>query len=149
MLAEFQQAFVDLIASPELCIQVRAQPSTLNAKYDLTEREFHRLVAIVRHRGMQCNCILYRANRLAPLALNLPDICKTLGKNLRDLASEFWKDYPETHVHFFVETDRFCRFLKTKVAEGRNLGPDFEEALARESATITLALAESHIEGDD
>jgi hypothetical protein len=149
MLAEFQQALVDLIASPELVVQVRAEPLILAGKYQLTDREFGRLVAIVRHRGMQCNCILYRANRLAPLALNVPDTCKALGSNLRDLASEFWKAYPETHVHFFVETDRFCQFLKTKVAGGTSFGAKFEEALARESAIITAALAESHIEGED
>jgi len=149
MLAEFQQALVDLIASPELVVQVRAEPSILGRKYQLTDREFRRLVTIVWHRGMRSNCILYRANRLAPLALNVPDICKSLGSNLRDLASEFWKTHPETHVHFFIETDRFCRFLKARVANGANFGAKFEEALARESAIITAALAESHIEREN
>ena len=75
MLAEFQQALADLTASPELCIQVRRDPAVLNQRYILTERERDRLVGIVRHPGMACACTVYRANRLAPLAMNIPQTC--------------------------------------------------------------------------
>jgi len=65
MLVEFQQALADLTASPELCVRVRRDPSILHRNYELTEREWRRLVGIVRHPGMACACMVYRANRLA------------------------------------------------------------------------------------
>lgn len=148
MLADFQQALADLTSSPELCRNVRCDQSILRKKYDLTEREWRRLVGIVQHRGMECACIVYRANRLAPLALNIPRTCKALGQGLRDVVSEFWAEYPETNVHFFVETDRFCRFLKAKLAEGRVFETDISPILALESATVAAALQESYTETD-
>ena len=146
MLADFQQALADLTGSPELCIQVRREPSVLQKKYVLTEREWNRLLAIVRHRGMECACIVYRANRLAPLALNIPQTCKALGPDLRAVVSEFWAAFPETNVHFFVEADRFCRFLKAKIVEGRTFANDVESILDQESAVVTAALEESYTE---
>jgi hypothetical protein len=147
MLVDFQQALADLTASPELCIEVRRDPAILRERYQLTEKEWTRVTGIVNHPGMQCNCMLYRANRLAPLALNVPGTCKALGKNLRDVVSEFWKEYPETNVHFFIETDRFCRFLKAKLAEDPSFEVDVASVLDYESAIITAALAQSYIEG--
>lgn len=146
MLADFQQALADLTGSPELCLDVRRDPLVLRKKYELTDREWHRLVGIVQHRGMECACIVYRANRLAPLALNIPQTCKALGQELRDVVSEFWAQYPETNVHFFVETDRFCRFLKTKMTEGRVFATDVGPILALESAAVSAALQESYTE---
>jgi len=112
MLVEFQQALADLTASPELCVRVRRDPSILHRNYELTEREWRRLVGIVRHPGMACACMVYRANRLAPLALNIPQTCRALGEELRAVVSEYWETFPEGNVHFFIEADRFCRFLK-------------------------------------
>jgi hypothetical protein len=146
MLADFQQALADLTASPELCISARFDPPVLREKYQLTDREWHRLVGIVEHRGMACACIVYRANRLAPLALNIPRTCKALGPDLRAVVSEFWTAFPETNVHFFVETDRFCRFLKAKLAEGQTFAPDVGPILAEESAVVAAALQESYTE---
>jgi len=147
MLADFQQALADLTASPELCIRVRQDPSVLRDTYQLTEREWRRLTAIVTHRGMECACILYRANRLAPLAMNVPRTCRALGADLRDLVSEFWAAHPESNVHFYIETERFCRFLKAKLDEGRTYAPDVARLLAWETAIITAALEESYTEG--
>ena len=90
--------------------------------------------------------MVYRANRLAPLALNIPQTCRALGKQLRSLVSEYWAIFPEGNVHFFVETDRFCRFLKAKLAEGRSLGDEVTLVLERESAVIADALRESMTE---
>jgi hypothetical protein len=84
MLVEFQQVLADLTASPELCIRVREDPSLLHDRYELSEREWYRLVGIVRHPGMASACMVYRANRLAPLALNIPQTCHALGKQLFD-----------------------------------------------------------------
>src|SRR5258708_39790890 len=71
--AGFAQALADLVASPPLCREVRAHPSRLSECYELTDLELRRLVDMANQRGMVCNCTLYRANRLAPLALNLHD----------------------------------------------------------------------------
>ena len=143
MLVEFQQALADLTASPELCISVRHDPSILHQRYELTELEHHRLVGIVRHPGMACACMVYRANRLAPLALNIPETCRALGKDLRAVVSEFWAAFPEANIHFFIETDRFCRFLTAQLAEGRSFAPEVASVLAREAAMVADALRES------
>ena len=146
MLVEFQQALADLTASPELCTHIRHDPSILSQRYELTERERRRLVGIVGDSGMACACMVYRANRLAPLALNIPQTCRALGKELRPLVSEYWAIFPEGNVHFFIETDRFCRFLKAKLAEGRSLADEVAPILERESAIIADALRESMTE---
>jgi hypothetical protein len=148
MLAEFQQALADLTASPAFSSSARENPSLLRDRYELSDREFDRLVGILRHPGMECACIVYRANRLAPLAMNVPQTCKALGPELRAVVEEFWAAYPETNVHFFVETDRFCRFLQEKITYGAVFPPGVVDALARESQTITVVLAESHTESD-
>ena len=134
MLVEFQQALADLTASPELCVKVRQEPAILKERYELTEREWDRLVGIVRHPGMACACTVYRANRLAPLALNIPETCRALGKQLRSVVSEYWRLYPEGNVHFFVEADRFCRFLKTKLDSDRSIAPEVRPVLVRDAA---------------
>jgi len=147
MLAEFQQALADLTASPELCVAVRSDPSVLDARYRLTPRETDRLVGIVRHPGMQCACIVYRANRLAPLALNVPGLCKALGSQLRAVASEYWAAFPEANVHFYVEADRFCRYVNGLLCEGRPLDAAVGPVLAHESAVVAAALEDSRTEG--
>ena len=143
MLVEFQQALADLTASPELCIRVRRDPSILHQHYELTEREWRRLVGIVRHPGMACACMVYRANRLAPLALNIPQTCRALGEKLRPIVSEYWATYPEGNVHFFIEANRFCHFLKAKLATGCDLPGEVAPVLERESAIVADALHES------
>jgi hypothetical protein len=146
MLVEFQQAVADLTASPEFCISVRRDPAILRQRYELTEREWRRLVGIVQHPGMACACTVYRANRLAPLAMNLPLTCRALGKELRAVVSEYWATFPEGNVHFFIETDRFCRFLEAKLAEGVRFPAKVAPVLAQEAALIADALRESETE---
>jgi hypothetical protein len=148
MLVEFQQALADLTASPSLCIEVRRDPASLKQRYRLTEREWRRLSGIVMHPGMECACIVYRANRLAPLALNLPQTCRALGPHLRDVVSEYWMEFPHGNVHFFVETDRFCTFLKNKMAQPHAFAPELAPTLAREAAIVTAALQESYTENN-
>ncbi|HEX8178301.1 MAG TPA: hypothetical protein VF525_02040 [Pyrinomonadaceae bacterium] len=146
MLAEFQQALADLVSSPQLCIEVRRDPAVLRARYDLTEREARRLEGVVNHPSMECNCMLYRANRLAPLALNLPGLIKALGPDLRDLLDAFWLRYTNTDVHFYVESYRFCEFVQAELARGRPLSADVAPALQREMATMAERLEVSHTE---
>jgi hypothetical protein len=146
MLADFQQALADLTASPGLCNRARSDPTILDGRYQLTRREWARLVGIVRHRGMACNCIVYRANRLAPLALNIPRTCKALGPQLRAVVDEFWSAFPETNVHFYVETTRFCDFLRQKIQSGEAFPSDVESILSEESSVVRAALCESRTE---
>ena len=129
MLIEFQQAFADLIASPELCLEVRREPTVLNERYQLSEREWLRLVAIVNEHGMSCNCTLYRANRLTPIALNLREVCNALGGQLASLLQEYWSMHPGMNAHFLLESYDFCRFLKVKLAPQHTVLPGVLELL--------------------
>jgi hypothetical protein len=146
MLIEFQQAFADLVASPELCIRVRENPEFLRERYELTERELNRLSGIVNHPGMECNCMLYRANRLIPLALNLPDLCKALGEHLRPLASAYWSEFPKTDVHFLVESNRFVDFVKREISDGKSFGEEVPPVLEREGDLLSQRLEASYTE---
>jgi hypothetical protein len=146
MLSEFQQAFADLVASPELCIEARRNPELLRERYELTAREWQRLVGIVNHRGMECNCMLYRANRLAPVALNLPELCKALATDLRPMLSEYWSKYPNTDVHFMVESERFCQFLREKLEAGYPFRNEIRQVLEEESALLSIRIEASYTE---
>lgn len=144
-LAAFQRALTDLTASPTMCRFVRHDAEWLSEAYDLTEQERDRLAGIAASDGMEANCILYRANRLAPVALNCPDLCDALGDDLTPLISAYWEAEPTTNVHFLVETERFCAFL-----EGRaDLTPAARDALAREHDKVRLKLAASAARGDE
>jgi hypothetical protein len=146
MLAEFQQALADLTASPALCNAARRDAGLLARSYRLTPREAARLRGIVCHPGMECACMVYRANRLAPLALNLPRTCRALGSALRDVASEYWLAYPEGNVHFYIECDRFCGWLRARIDAGAALREDACVVLAEEAAAVAQALDESRLE---
>ncbi len=139
MLVDFQIALAELTASPALCRQVRAAPETLRERYNLTEKEWRRLAAIVASKGMEANCMLYRANRLAPVALNLPDTCTALGEELNAMISLYWDSEPTTDVHFLVEADRFCRFLR----DWSELPAAVRTLLEREHAVVAAKLAAS------
>jgi hypothetical protein len=144
MLVEFQQALADLVAGPELCREVRANPGQLRQWYDLSPREYERLVAMANHPAMECNCMLYRANRLAPLAMNLGEFCRTLGPRLGPLLSEYSVRYPNTNVHFYAECDRFCQFIIGKMEKGYELEPQVKAIFEREFAKIKLGLAATY-----
>ena len=146
MLADFQQALADLTASPELCKAVRDDALVLRARYELSERETRRLLAVVHHPGMACACTLYRVNRLAPLAMNLRATLQALGPELRRLVSDYWADHPQGHAHFFIETERFCRWLDERIAAGEAVPDEVSQALAVEAAAVRMALAESRTE---
>ena len=144
MLIEFQQALADMVASPEFCRQVRVSPLLLRERYVLSEREFERLIKMVNHKAMALNCMLYRANRLAPLAMNLHKFCTLLGKRLGPLLSEYAILYPNTNVHFYLECDRFCQFILTKLREGYELEPEARAALEEEHSKIKTGLMASY-----
>jgi hypothetical protein len=146
MLVDFQQALADLVSSPALCTEARADFDVFRQRYQLSDRESRRLAQIVNHPGMACNCMLYRANRLAPLALNLPDLIKALGSDLRDCLDSFWAEYSSTDVHFYVESYRFCEFIQREIDGGRTFNPDVAPALEREMSVLAERLEVSHTE---
>lgn len=137
MLAEFQRALADLTASPALCRTARTSPEVLRDTYGLTDKEWRQLVGIAASKGMEANCMLYRANRLAPVALNLPDTCDAIRDDLTDLISAYWESEPTTDVNFLVEADRFCLFLAARP----DLPAEARAALEREGAVVAAKLA--------
>lgn len=139
MLAEFQKALADLTASPELCRKVRQRPEILRELYTLTDKEWRRLTGIVASKGMEANCMLYRANRLAPVALNLPETCEAIRDDLNRLISAYWESEPTTDVNFLIETERFCQFLLRQ----SELSPEARTVLAREHALVVAKLETS------
>lgn len=134
-LVAFQTAIARMTAEPAYAAAIRADPARLAAEPDLTPLERRRLAAIAQSKGMEANCMLYRANRLIPLALNCKDTLDALGPALEPLLSAFWADTPEIHVNFLIETDRFCRWLAAR--------PDPPAPLAREHAVVAARLAET------
>jgi hypothetical protein len=146
MLVEFQQAFADMVASPELSFKVRANPSLLRERYKLSDQEWRQLVGVVNSPGMNCNCMLYRANRLAPLALNLPELCRVLADDLRSTLSRYWACYPNSDVNFLVESSRFCEFVRDLLASGHVFQNDVSDTLEREAAALSLRLHASYTE---
>jgi hypothetical protein len=140
VLLEFQQALADLVASPDFCRQARADPQELMRRYDLSAREHQRLVDMVNQPGMALNCMLYRSNRLAPLAQNLYGLCNALGARLGPLLTEYSGLYPNTTVHFYLECDRFCSFIEKKVADGLQLDAQAQSVFAEERLRVRLNL---------
>jgi hypothetical protein len=90
--------------------------------------------------------MLYRANRLAPLALNLPQVCRAFGDSLRAILDDYWAAYPQTNVHFIVESHRFCEFLQQEMRNGRVVPEGVEAALSEEMAPLSLRLNASYTE---
>ena len=143
MLADFQQALVDLTASPDLCIAVRDDATLLRAHYALTEREEDRLLGIARHPGMSCACTVYRMNRVAPLAMNLRETLRALGPALRPMMLDYWRDHPRGHAHFFIESARFCTWLRQRMEAGEPIPSEVLPHLDRNSAAVQAAIEAS------
>jgi hypothetical protein len=144
VLVDFQQALADLTASPDLCNAVRSDAQLLWESYALTDREQARLVAIVHHPGMAAACMVYRMNRIAPLAMNLRASMHALGPRLRALVSEYWQVHPHGHAHFYLEAARFGEWLQERIDGHEPVSPEFLRQLERERAAVHAALAASY-----
>ena len=140
MLADFQETFAELVASPELCSAVRRDPEILRRGHSLSDKEWRRLVAIATHSGMACACMLYRVNRIVPLMAHLPVSCRALEGHLREAVSRYWMACPDFHANAFFEADRFARHLEAEIAQGMTLPPAVAPALAREHSRIVAEL---------
>src|SRR6185436_1714265 len=112
VLADFQSALADLVASPALTLAVRADPGLLRRRYSLSDREARQLEGVARDRGMSANCMIYRANRLAPLAIEAPRTCEALGDDLHQALCEFWEATPDAQAQFLPEAARYLAFLE-------------------------------------
>lgn len=133
----YQQALCDMVASPQLCLRVRAVAAALDG-YDLTERERSRLAAVAAQRGMSTSCTLYRVNRVAPLHAYLPLTCALLGDELIREAERFWSEGKPEDLQFGPETQRFGRFLQRRLREGAIVDPYLGEVVALELAGNAL-----------
>jgi hypothetical protein len=79
-------------------------------------------------------------NRITPLAINLRGTLQSLGERLPALMTRYWQDHPRGHTHFYIESDRFCRWL-VRCGEDRDSG--VANALHREWAVVREGLAAS------
>lgn len=113
-MASFQRAFADLASSPKLCLAVRADPLAALAPYGLDEREHRRLTRAVWQRGMDANCTLYRATRIAALNSVAPLTLGLIKPILRELLDAYWEENPVHDVRFTHETARFIAWLETR-----------------------------------
>jgi hypothetical protein len=140
-LASFQRALCDVIASPSLCLAVRADPgATLNC-YELSELERKRLAAIVWQRGMSTSCSLYRSNRITPIYTLLQLTCLSLGGQFPTLIDQFWETTNYQDAQFMSEVERFAAFLRQRIAEGIVASPFASELLSLELAKHALGFA--------
>ena len=137
-LPAFQRALFDLIANPALCMQAKEDPGVLSEKYDLTPKEFKRLDAVIRQKGMSTNCTLYRINRVTPLYTLMPYTCKLLGNDLLPLLIAFWEMHGRTNLQFKDEVMLFAEYLQGAILTGAVRIPFLEEVLDFESSINEL-----------
>jgi hypothetical protein len=134
----FQQAFSDLIASPDLCLAVRRDPRQVLDRYDLSARERHRLVDVVWQRGMSTSCTLYRVNRITPIYTLLSHTCFVLGDEALIREAELFWEECKTDLQFQPEIDSFGVFLKRRIQAGAIDNPLIEEVLDLELSKNAL-----------
>ncbi len=137
-IAAFQRALCDLIASPPLCLALRAAPGPVLAGYELTARERKRLTEVVWQRGMSTNCTLYRSNRITPIYTLLNYTCLSLGDQFGPLMDRFWDAREYRDGQFHSEVERFGTFLRRQIANGAVASPFAGELLDFELARNEL-----------
>jgi len=131
----------DLVASPDLCMQLAESPEEVLSRYELSDRDRRRLLAVVQQPGMEVNCSLYRANRITPIYNLLPCTCFLLGDSLMKEAVEFWNEFGETRLQFNEEVEMFGAFLRRRIALGILSNPLLAEVLAYELAVNEFRFA--------
>ncbi|HEY9258925.1 hypothetical protein [Chitinophaga sp.] len=137
-LLSFQKVLTDLIASPQLCLQMRTDPTVILSRYELTARERSRLQTVVHQPGMSVSCTLYRVNRITPIYTMLPYTCFLLGHSLVPLAEEFWGISNKSDLQFKREITVFGEFLLQKIEKGGLQNPYLREIVAMELAINEL-----------
>jgi hypothetical protein len=145
-LVGYQRALADLIASPGLCLAVRANADSALAPYELSARERHRLVTVVAQHGMSTSCTLYRVNRMTPIYSYLPLTCFLLGDELIHQAEMFWSQGKPGDLQFGPEAERFAGFLRRGLESGGIEDLYLAEVLEFELATNRLHARARHSE---
>jgi hypothetical protein len=139
-LAAFQRAMADMAASPALCGRVREDADAALAAYALSDVERRRVASAATQVGMRVNCMLYRSNRLSPLASQLPSTFLVLGGGLRAVADGYWAENPVLERNAPTEVRRFAAFVQRRAAEGAIDEPLVPQVLAWEMVVYELAL---------
>lgn len=139
----YQRALSDMIASPALCLAVRADADVALDGYPLTDRERMRLRTIAHQPGMSTTCTLYRLNRMTPLARYLPLTTQLLGDRLVSEVELFWAEGTPSDLQFGPESERFARFLERRIEAGALEDPYLAEILALELAVNRVRVAPS------
>jgi hypothetical protein len=62
------------------------------------------------------------------------------------MVSKYWRDHPNGHAHFLLESDRFCRWLRMRIDSGEITSPAASAALQRETVLVREALEASYTE---
>jgi hypothetical protein len=137
-LQAFQEALSDLVASPKLCRRIRLNPKYALDRYELSAREWQRIVAVIQQPGMATNCTLYRANRIEPVYMLFPHTCFVLGDNLKREMDLFWESNEIEDLQFKQESDRFVAFLRRRIQSGEIVDGLLEQVLNFEVAINDL-----------
>jgi hypothetical protein len=143
-LQAFQQAFSDLVASPELSRAMRVNPEPVLDLYTLSTRERRRLTEVARQPGMSANCTLYRANRFTAICTLLPLTCFLLEDALAAEVHLFWKDFRDKELQFKQTIDQFGAFLQRRIKAGSIENAFLEEILDFELAVTALRFLPRH-----
>jgi hypothetical protein len=146
--AGYQRALADCVASPDLCLAVRADPVAALAAYDLTGREHRRLTAIVRQPGMSTNCTLYRLNRATPIGTLLPLTCALLADRFAAVLEDFWRASPPD-MQFRGEIEAFGEHVLAMTRDGRLAEPYLADVLGFELARVALQFLPDRPEDGD
>jgi len=117
-LETFQQAVVELTLDYRKSSALREGDRGALAGYDLTEREWGRLLAIVREPGMSVHCSLCRGNRLEIIAGVFPMTCVLLEPVLGRLLDELWRDHRPSNYQLIGEETAFAVFVGRQIANG-------------------------------
>ncbi|HEX6040443.1 hypothetical protein [Longimicrobium sp.] len=139
-LLAFQRAMADLAASPALRARVRDDAESALAPYTLTDLERRRLASAAGQPGMRVNGMLYRSNRLGPIAAQLPYSFVLIGPALRGLMDAYWERHPGFERNAPLEVRRFADFLRERMEAGDVAEPLLREVLDWEMLVYELAL---------
>jgi hypothetical protein len=137
-LQAFQYALSELVASPQLCVAVRAGKIDFFKRFDLSETEKARLMEVVWQPGMSVSCSMYRSNRITPIYTLLNFTCFLLGADLKKEVDEFWRSSQLPDLQFKEEIERFGRHLKGRITAGAITNPFVGEVLNFELAMNEL-----------
>lgn len=146
---DYQRAMGDLLRSPAQCSLLRSSASAAMEGYDLTPVERQRLQEIARHRGMEVNCMLYRASRLVGIMRRLPLTVGLLGPALRDIFDAYLEACPDAPAAFDQEARAFAHFV-AEYLDTPDSNPELDAELLRAifaKETATLAPSPSSHEG--